>query len=488
MKTLREILSQLDVKQIIGPSQKSISAICAHSLEATQNSMFVAIPGCTTDGHCFIEKAIQKGAKTIVHEQLLEKTKEGITYVQVGNCAKALGMMAANFYDHPSKKLRLVGITGTNGKTTIASLLHQLFLDLGEKSALLSTIYLKIGSLKQQATHTMPNSVSIQGFLCKALKQGCRYAFMELSSHGIDQKRHSGLHFFGGIFSNITHEHLDYHKTFINYLRTKKSFFDKLPSTAFALVNIDDKNAQIMLQNTQAKKYTYSLKNTADYQGKVLEKSVLGMLLNFDGHEFWSRLTGTFNVYNLLAIYASAMLIGREKEQVLKTLSTLKSVKGRFEHFRSSLGVHIIVDYAHTTDAIEKVLRTLRELRGKNQRIICVLGCGGDRDKEKRPSMTQIAYQNADQIIITSDNPRTEDPEKILDQMQNGLSQKDQSKLLRITERKSAIAKAVTLAKSEDLVLIAGKGHENYQEINGIRYPFDDMKIAQEIAQEKNQI
>ncbi|WP_103327477.1 UDP-N-acetylmuramoyl-L-alanyl-D-glutamate--2,6-diaminopimelate ligase [Bacteroidetes bacterium endosymbiont of Geopemphigus sp.] len=482
MKILKDILDQVAIKQLIGSDQQPISRLCLHSSEVIKNSLFVALSGYTTDGHHFIQEAIEKGANVIVCQKFPEKHREGLSYIQVDNCAEVLGLIAANFYDHPSKKLRLIGVTGTNGKTTSVSLLHELFLKFDEKSALLSTICLKIGSQCQQATHTMPNAISIQSFLHRAVKEGCNYAFMEISSHGIDQKRHAGLYFFGGIFSNITYEHLDYHKTFRNYLRAKKSFFDELPSTAFALVNTDDKNAQIILQNSRAKKYTYSLKNPADYQGKILEKSILGTLLRFDGREFWSQLTGVFNTYNLLAIYAGALLMGKEKEQVLKILSTLKPVKGRFEHFRSSLGIHIIVDYAHTPDALEKVLKTLRELREKNQRILCILGCGGDRDRKNRPYMTKIACKNANQVILTSDNPRSEDPEKILDEMEKDLSLEHRNKILRISDRKSAIKTAITLAKAEDMVLIAGKGHEIYQEIKGTRYPFDDMKIAQEIV------
>lgn len=487
MKVLKEILAQVSIKQMNGSDQQPISQLCLHSSEVIKNSMFVALSGYSTDGHHFIQEAIEKGANTIICEKWPEKFREKVSYIQVDNCAESLGFIAANFFDHPSKKLRLIGVTGTNGKTTSVILLHELFLKFGEKSALLSTICLKIGSQEREATHTMPNAISTQSFLHQAVKEGCNYAFMEISSHGIDQKRHAGLHFSGGIFSNITHEHLDYHKTFSNYLRAKKSFFDKLLSSAFALVNADDKNAEIILQNSRAKKYTYGLKSPADYQGKILEKSIAGTLLNFDGQEFWSQLRGTFNAYNLLAIYAGALLMGKEKEQVIKILSTLKPVKGRFEHFRSSLGIHIIVDYAHTPDALEKVLKTLRELRKKNQRILCVLGCGGDRDRKKRPYMAQIACENADQIILTSDNPRGEDPEKILDEMEKDLSSEHQNKILRIADRKSAIKTAITLAKAEDMVLIAGKGHEIYQEIKGTRYPFDDMKIAQEIVNTKEE-
>ena len=481
-KTLKDVLTQVTLKRIIGSDQQLVSRLCLHSSEVNEGSLFIALSGSITDGHNFIQEAIERGANVIVYQKCPEKHQKGLSYIQVDNCIETLGLIAANFYDHPSKKLKLIGITGTNGKTTSASLLHELFLKFNEKSALLSTICLKIGYQEFQSTHTMPNCISIQSFLHKAVKKGCNYAFMEISSHGIDQKRHRGLYFFGGIFNNISHDHLDYHKTFNNYLHSKKSFFDELPSSSFALVNIDDKNAKVILQNSRAKKYTYGIKNYSDFQGKILEKSISGTLLSFDHQEFWSQLVGTFNAYNLLAIYASALLMGKEKGQTIKILSTLNPVRGRFEYFRSSSGIHIIVDYAHTPDSIKKALKTLRELLvGKNQHILCVFGCGGDRDKKKRPYMTKIVCKNADQIILTSDNPRTENVESILDEMERELSLEHQIKILRIADRKLAIKIAITLAKSEDMVLIAGKGHEVYQEIKGIRYPFDDMKIVKEI-------
>ncbi|XCI75804.1 MAG: UDP-N-acetylmuramoyl-L-alanyl-D-glutamate--2,6-diaminopimelate ligase [Flavobacteriales bacterium] len=487
MKRLENMLDQISVCQLIGSSDKLVDGLCQHSTQAESNSLFVAICGSTTDGHTFIGDAIQRGANVVVCERLPETTDEAVTYLIVEDTAETLGSIAANFYGHPTQKLKLIGITGTNGKTTVVTLLYELFSKLGEKSAMLSTIAIKIAGRETPAIHTTPDVIQINKCLKEAFEAGCTYAFMEVSSHGIDQKRIAGLNFIGGIFTNITHDHLDYHKTFQNYLSVKKSFFDHLSKEAFALVNADDKHASVMLQNVWAQKHSYALKSSADHKAKILERSFEGIKLLVDGYEFWTPLIGTFNVYNLLAVYSTAIALGEDTWEILTAMSTLSAVKGRFQKFSSSAGVHYIIDYAHTPDALKSVLQTIREIMNDREYLICLVGCGGNRDREKRPLMAHIACENSDLVVLTSDNPRYEDPEKILDDMENELSIQNRNKILRIADRKEAIKTVIVLARPGDIILVAGKGHETYQEIQGIRQPFDDMQIVRTIllSQEK---
>ena len=442
--------------------------------------MFVAQKGVSVDGHLFIQKAINLGARAIICEDLPTDKKEGITYIQVENSNAALAILAANFYENPSSKLQLIGVTGTNGKTTIASLLYQLFLKAGYKVGLLSTVKILVDKTEFKATHTTPDSVTINEYLDKMIDAGVDFCFMEVSSHGIHQKRTEGLTFVGGIFTNLSHDHLDYHDTFAEYRNVKKSFFDSLPKSAFALVNIDDKNGNFMLQNTKAKKKTYALKTLADYKAKILEKQLSGTLITVDGTEVWTKLIGVFNIYNLLAIIGTADLLGLEKLEILTIISQLESVSGRFQYTISDDGITAIVDYAHTPDALKNVLETINDIRTGNEKVITVVGCGGDRDKTKRPKMAHIASQLSNQVIFTSDNPRTENPQTILDEMEVGVSPENYKKTLSILDRKQAIKAACKLSETGDILLIAGKGHENYQEINGKRFHFDDLEIVTE--------
>ena len=442
--------------------------------------MFVAQKGVSVDGHLFIQKAINLGARAIICEDLPTDKKEGITYIQVENSNAALAILAANFYENPSSKLQLIGVTGTNGKTTIASLLYQLFLKAGYKVGLLSTVKILVDKTEFKATHTTPDSVTINEYLDKMIDAGVDFCFMEVSSHGIHQKRTEGLTFVGGIFTNLSHDHLDYHDTFAEYRNVKKSFFDSLPKSAFALVNIDDKNGNFMLQNTKAKKKTYALKTLADYKAKILEKQLSGTLITVDGTEVWTKLIGVFNIYNLLAIIGTADLLGLEKLEILTIISQLESVSGRFQYTISDDGITAIVDYAHTPDALKNVLETINDIRTGNEKVITVVGCGGDRDKTKRPKMAHIASQLSNQVIFTSDNPRTENPQTILDEMEVGVSPENYKKTLSILDRKQAIKTACKLSETGDILLIAGKGHENYQEINGKRFHFDDLEIVTE--------
>ncbi|XOD67537.1 MAG: UDP-N-acetylmuramoyl-L-alanyl-D-glutamate--2,6-diaminopimelate ligase [Flavobacteriales bacterium Tduv] len=479
MKRLKDILNQTPIKQLIGPEDRKIAGLCQHSEQAGPDMLFAASWGRTVDGHLFIIDAIQKGAKVVLCQKLPETIDESVTYLLVKDTAEALGLISANFYEHPTRSLNLIGVTGTNGKTTVTTLLYELFSKLGEKVAMLSTITTKIADKESPSTYTTPDVISTNRHLSEAVKTGCTYAFMEVSSHGINQKRIAGLNFKGGVFTNITHDHLDYHKTFQNYLSTKKNFFDRLAKEAFALVNIDDKNALVILQNSRAEKRSYALKKPADYKAKILEKSFEGSKLLIDGQEFWTPLIGTFNVYNLLEVYGVATESGKDRREILIAMSSLKAVKGRFQQVSSPTGIRIIIDYAHTPDALKNVLETIREIRKDRKQLICLIGCGGNRDQKKRPIMAQIACEKSDLIILTSDNPRYEDPEKILDEMERGLSVQYRKKILRITERKEAIKTAIALAKAGDIILIAGKGHETYQEIKGIRQKFDEMKIVE---------
>jgi len=436
----------------------------------------VAQKGGSVDGHRYIDKAINSGATAIVCESFPHVQKEGITYIQVADANIALAIMASNFYDNPSAKIPLVGVTGTNGKTTIASLLYQLFKKAGYKVGLLSTVQILVDETEFKATHTTPDSISINFYLDKMIAVGVDFCFMEVSSHGIHQKRTEGLTFAGGIFTNLSHDHLDYHKTFAAYRDVKKVFFDSLPKSAFALTNIDDKNGNFMLQNSKAKKKTYALQTVADFKVKILEKQLSGTLISVDGTEVWTKLIGVFNMYNLTAIIATAELLGLEKIKVLTIISELESVSGRFEYLVSESGITAIIDYAHTPDALKNVLETINDIRTGNEKVITVVGCGGDRDKTKRPKMAHIASQLSTQAVFTSDNPRTENPQIILEEMEVGVSAENYRKTLIVLDRRQAIKTACKFAEAGDIILIAGKGHENYQEINGVRTHFDDLE------------
>ncbi len=476
MKILKDILYKATVNAIFGKTDIEINKIEFDSRKIIENDVFVAQRGVSVDGHNFIGKAISKGAVVVICEVAPKDKVEGVTYVEVEDSNETLAVLASNYYDNPSEKLKLIGVTGTNGKTTISTLLYDLFTKSGYKVGLLSTVKILVNSTEFKATHTTPDSLTINQYLVKMVEEGVDYCFMEVSSHGIDQKRIEGLYFEGGVFTNLSHDHLDYHASFAEYRDVKKKFFDKLPKSSFALVNIDDKNGKIMLQNTKASRKTYALKTMADYKAKILEKSFSGSLLKINGVEVWSKLIGNFNAYNLLAIFGVAELLGLEKIEVLRTISELNSVSGRFEYVVSNNNVIAIVDYAHTPDALKNVLETINGIRTGNENVITVVGCGGDRDKTKRPKMASIASQLSGQVIFTSDNPRTEDPQSILEEMEAGVSPESFRKILSILDRRQAIKTASKLAQAGDIILIAGKGHENYQEINGERFHFDDLE------------
>ena len=479
---LSDILNGVDVLDILGNKEIEISEIVFDSRKAVKNSLYIAIKGTLVDGHQYISSAIEKGAKAIVCEVLPEQKEEGIIYIKVENSSKVLGLLASNFYGNPSEKLTLVGITGTNGKTSVSTLLFDIFKKMGYSSVLISTVEYRIGDEVFPSTHTTPDIITLNKILSKAVEQGCQYAFMEVSSHGIHQGRIDGLNFRIAGFTNITHDHLDYHKTFLEYLNTKKRFFDELPQTAVAITNIDDKNGLVMLQNTKAKKKTYAVKTLADYHGKLLELDFNGMLLDFNGKEFWTTLTGKFNVYNLLLVFAIARELGFEENEILTTISKLKRVNGRFEVLKSQGGIIFVVDYAHTPDALENILDSINEIRTKNERLITVFGCGGDRDREKRPEMGKVATRKSTLAIITSDNPRTEDPAQIIKEIEAGVESQNFSKYITIPDRKEAIKMAIKFAEPKDIVLVAGKGHETYQEINGVKHHFDDKETILELV------
>ncbi len=486
MIILKEIIYKVAIEAVKGSTDIAIHKMDFDSRKIEANDVFVAIRGTISDGHDYIEKAINLGAIAIVCETFPENIVNGITYVQVQDTNKALAFMAANYFGNPSQNLKLVGITGTNGKTTIASLLYQLFKKAGYKVGLLSTVKILVNDLEYKATHTTPDSLTINHYLREMVEAGVEYCFMEVSSHGIHQKRTEALHFVGGIFTNLSHDHLDYHPTFAEYRDVKKSFFDNLPKSAFVLTNIDDKNGQVMLQNTAAKKLTYALKSYADYKAQILENQLSGLLLKINGNEVWVKLIGTFNAYNLLAIYGTAIELGLESLEVLRLLSDLESVSGRFQFIVSNSNITAIVDYAHTPDALENVLKTINDIRTKNEQLITVVGCGGNRDKAKRPIMANIATVLSDKTILTADNPRNEDPEVIINEMEQGVAPQNYKKSLSITDRKQAIKTACQLAQPNDIILIAGKGHETYQEIQGVRHDFDDMKIVKELLDQLN--
>ena len=480
MKNLKDILYKVSIEEVVGSTDVAVNSIVFDSRKTTNNDVFVAQKGVVADGHLFIDKAISLGATVVVCEETPLEKEDKVTYVKVKDSNIALAILASNFYGNPSAKLKLIGVTGTNGKTTIASLLYDLFSKAGFNVGLLSTVKILVNDKEFKATHTTPDSLTINSYLDQMIDAGVDYCFMEVSSHGIHQKRTHGLHFEGGVFTNLSHDHLDYHSSFAEYRDVKKSFFDALPKTAFALVNIDDKNGSIMLQNTKAKKKTYALKTIADFKAKILEKRLSGSLLIVDGKEIWSKLIGTFNAYNLLAIIGTAELCGLEKMEILRIASELESVSGRFQYAMSNSGVTAIVDYAHTPDALKNVLETIGEIRTGGEKVITVVGCGGDRDKTKRPKMALIASQLSDQAIFTSDNPRTENAQTIIDEMEVGVAAENYKKTLSILDRKQAIKTACKLSEKGDIVLIAGKGHENYQEINGERFHFDDLEVVTE--------
>lgn len=481
MEILKNITAEVSVKQFIGNELVEVNALCIDSRKVAKGCAFIALKGTGVDGHEFIEKAIAQGASVIVCEKLPSSVNENVTYVQVTDTARAAGLMAAAFYSYPSKRMKVVGVTGTNGKTTVATLLYQLFEKLGYKTGLISTVQNHIHDTVVASTHTTPDVVSIQSLLAQMADAGCTHVFMEVSSHAVHQQRIAGIEFAGGIFTNITHDHLDYHKTFDEYIRVKKSFFDGLPKTTFALTNIDDKRGMVMLQNTNASKNTYSLRSPATIKGKVLENNLTGLVMMVDNQEAYFRMIGTFNAYNLLAVYGAAVLLGEDKMNVLAVLSNLHGAQGRFETIVSqNEKVLAIVDYAHTPDALINVLATINQLRTKGQQLITVVGCGGDRDTSKRPIMAEVAAEHSDKAILTSDNPRSEDPETILNEMEAGLKLTQKRKVLRITDRKEAIKTACTLSNSEDIILVAGKGHETYQEIKGVKHHFDDREVLRE--------
>ena len=479
---LRQVLDNVKILEIVGKLETEISEIIFDSRKVIENSLYIAIKGTLADGHQYISSAIEKGAKGIVCEVLPEQKEEGITYIKVENSSEVLGLLASNFYANPSKDLILIGVTGTNGKTSVSTLLFNVFQKMGYLSVLISTVEYRIGNEVFPSTHTTPDIVTLNKILAKAVEQGCQYAFMEVSSHGIHQGRRDGLNFRIAGFTNITHDHLDYHKTFLDYLNTKKRFFDELPQTAVAITNVDDKNGLVMLQNTKAKKKTYALKTLADYQGKLLEADFNGMLLNFNGKEFWTTLTGKFNVYNLLLVFAIVRELGFEENEILTTISQLKRVNGRFETLKSEGGIVFVVDYAHTPDALENILDSINDIRTKKERLITVFGCGGNRDKEKRPEMGKVATRKSTLAIITSDNPRTEDPMQIIKEIEAGVEPQNFSKYTTIPDRKEAIKMAIKFAEPKDVILVAGKGHETYQEINGVRHHFDDKEVILELT------
>lgn len=480
MKLLSDILYKTRLEEIIGSTNVAISSVTFDSRKVKKDSLFIATRGTASDGHHYIEIAIENGAVAVVCEELPETQKGNITYVKVLDSSASLGYIACNFYDNPSEKLKLVGITGTNGKTTTVTLLFNLFRGLGYNVGLLSTVENKINTTIIPSTHTTPDALALNELLAKMVEAGCQYAFMEVSSHAIVQHRITGLKFTGAAFSNITHDHLDYHKTFEEYIRAKKMFFDNLQDDAFALINKDDRNGLVMLQNTKAKKYSYGLKSIADFKCRVVENHLNGLLLSIDNQEVWVKLIGSFNAYNVLVVYAIALLLKQDRVQVLTTLSNLNSVEGRFQYIKSKNGIVAIVDYAHTPDALKNVLETIKDIRTGNEQVITLVGCGGDRDSAKRPIMAQIACEYSNKVILTSDNPRSENPEDILNQMQTGINPVDMKKTLRISDRKEAIRTAVAFGKEGDIILIAGKGHEKYQEIKGVKHPFDDFEIVKE--------
>ena len=481
MKLLKDILYKVNINAVSGSTNMPVNELHFDSRKVSLNDVFIAVKGEVFDGHDFISKAIEQGAVSVVCQKIPEQIMNGVTYVEVEDSHSAFAIMASNYYENPSKNLKLVGITGTNGKTTVSSLLFQLFKKAGYKVGLISTVKIVVDVKEFETTHTTPDSLTINYYLKMMNDAGVEYCFMEVSSHGIHQKRTEGLEFTGGVFTNLTHDHLDYHKTFAEYRDVKKSYFDSLPKTAFALVNVDDKNGLLMIQNTKAKKHTYALKTHADYKAQILENQLNGLFLKIDNNEVWTKLIGNFNAYNLLSIYATADLLGLDKFETLRILSELESVSGRFQYFISEGKITAIVDYAHTPDALKNVMETVNSIRTGNEDFITVVGCGGDRDKTKRPVMGNIASTLSTKTIFTSDNPRSEDPQVIINDIEKGVEPQNFKKTISIIDRKQAIKTACQLANVNDIILIAGKGHETYQEVNGKRNDFDDMKIVKEL-------
>lgn len=480
MNILKDILYNVALVSVQGSTDVHINAIHYDSRKINKNDVFVAIKGTQFDGHSFINRAIENGASVIVAETLPQTKSNNITYIEVESSSSALAYMSANFYQHPSKNLKLIGITGTNGKTTVATLLFNLFTAAGYKVGLISTVKIMVDNTTYTATHTTPDSLVINSYLKQMNDVGVEYCFMEVSSHGIHQYRTKGLNFTGGIFTNLSHDHLDYHSSFAEYRDVKKSFFDGLPKTAFALTNVDDKNGKIMTQNTIAKTYSYALKSYADYRTQILENHFKGLLLKINDSDIWVKLIGSFNAYNLTAVFACADILGLEKDELLRLMSTLENVNGRFEYFITANNITVIVDYAHTPDALKNVLQTINDIRTQNEDLISVVGCGGDRDKTKRPKMGHIASALSSKVIFTSDNPRSEDPDAIISEIEKGVEPQNFKKIMAITNRKQAIKTACQLANANDIILVAGKGHESYQEINGVRTEFNDYKVALE--------
>jgi UDP-N-acetylmuramoyl-L-alanyl-D-glutamate--2,6-diaminopimelate ligase len=479
---LQDILYKVSIRAVVGKTDIEVKDIQIDSRKIKKGSVFVAVKGSAADGHQFIDKAVESGAAAVVCEVMPSSTKEGVVYVQVENSAAAAGYIAHNFFGQPSERIKIVGVTGTNGKTTIATLLYKLFTSLGYKCGLLSTVENHIGDKAVPATHTTPDAISLNSLLKQMADEGCTHVFMEASSHAIQQHRITGLQFAGGVFSNITHDHLDYHKTFDEYIRVKKAFFDSLASSAFAISNADDKRGVVMLQNTNAKKYFYSLKTLAEFKGKIIENNLTGLVMDINGQEVHFRLIGEFNAYNLLAVYGAAVCLNEDKHEVLRNLSVLTGAEGRFDYMISAKDkVIAIVDYAHTPDALLNVLATIKKLKKGFEQVITVVGCGGDRDKTKRPVMAEVACEHSDKVIFTSDNPRSENPVQIIKDMEDGVAIAAKRKYISIADRKEAIKTAISLAKQEDIVLIAGKGHEKYQEIKGVKYDFDDKKVVKEM-------
>ncbi len=481
---LKDIIKGIDC-EVRGDAGVEVENLQFDSRKVEKGTLFVAQPGTKVDGHDFIGKAVESGAVAVVCQQVPAEAPEGTTYVVTKDSSKALGEMAANFYGHPSRSLKLIGITGTNGKTTTVTLLHRMFRMMGHHVGLVSTIVNKIDEEELATGHTTPDSLELNQLLRKMVDAGCDYCFMEVSSHAVVQQRIAGVEFAGGIFSNITHDHLDFHKTMANYIAAKKGFFDGLPATAWALVNIDDKNGRVMVQNTKAKVTTYGLNQMGDFHCKIIEEGFEGMHLDINGREVWCRLVGRFNAYNLLAIYGAAVLSGAKEDEVVRLLSTLEPAPGRFQYV-SGRGITAIVDYAHTPDALQNVIETIDAIRRPTQQLITVVGCGGDRDKTKRPEMAQIACKGSDKLVLTSDNPRTEKPDSILDDMEAGLTAEQLSHTVRITDRRQAIRTACMMAREGDIILIAGKGHEKYQEVNGVRSHFDDVEEAERELRNKS--
>ena len=485
MILLNDILKNVAVINITGSTVVTVSALQIDSRAVQSGDAFIAVKGTLTDGHKFIASCIEKGARVIICETLPDSIDQTVTYVQVANSAKALGLLASNFYGNPSSQMKVVGVTGTNGKTSTVTLLYRLFRALGHKAGLLSTVENQINGEVIPSTHTTPDAIHLNQLMKQMADAGCEYCFMEASSHAIDQSRIEGITFAGGIFTNITHDHLDYHKTFDNYLKAKKRFFDEMPSEAFVITNIDDRNGSVMLQNTKAHKYTYALKSPADFKAKIIDNNVQGLQVEINGAEMFTRLIGEFNAYNLLAVYACAALLGVDKLDCLTQLSALAPPEGRFDQIVSEKENIIgIIDYAHTPDALKNVLHTINAIRKGNETLISIVGCGGDRDAAKRPVMAQVAAHLSDKCILTSDNPRSEDPNEILREMNEGVTVTDRRKVLSITDRKEAIKTACMMANSGDIILLAGKGHEKYQEIKGVKHPFDDKSVLRELFTE----